>query len=128
MAATDEARPDVRHAGAQKVFFLCLTEPAAGVGSSELYPHLDEHKKWVAERETEGRMFVAGPLLDDDYQTFGHGVLVLRARSLAEAREIFDTDPFHAMGLRTYQLWPWQVNEGSFQLRVVLSDATFALG
>jgi hypothetical protein len=50
-------------------------------------------------------------------------VLVLRARSLAEARAIFDVDPFHALGLRTYQLWPWQVNEGSFELRVSLSGA-----
>jgi len=126
MAATDEARPDERHAGAQKVFFLCLTEPADGIGPAQLRPRLAEHKKWVAGQESEGRIFVAGPLLDEDYQSFGKGVLVVRARSLAEARQIFDSDPMHELGLRTYQLWPWQINEGSFQLRVSLSDGTVA--
>ena len=128
MAATDEARPDERHAGAQKVFFLCLTQPAQGVRQAELYPILPEHKKWAAEQESQGRLFVAGPLLDEDYRGFGTGVLVIRARSLAEAREIFDTDPFHARGLRTYQLWPWQINEGSLVLHASLSGGTFDIG
>jgi uncharacterized protein YciI len=127
MAATDEARPDERHAGAQKVFFLCLTQPAHGVRTDELYPNLPEHKKWVAEQESQGRIFVAGPLLDEDYRSFGSGVLVVRARSLAEARAIFDSDPFHAMGLRTYQLWPWQINEGSFHLNASLSGGSFEI-
>jgi len=125
MAASDEARPDERHAGAQKVFFLCQTQPADGVTLEQLYPHLPEHKKWLAEQESQDRIFVAGPLLDEDYRAFGRGVLVIRARSLAEARDIFDSDPFHATGLRTYQLWPWQINEGSFHLRASLSGGSF---
>jgi hypothetical protein len=44
MATTDEARPDTRHAGTQKVSFLCLTEPADDVGHAEPYPHLPRHK------------------------------------------------------------------------------------
>jgi uncharacterized protein len=125
MGAHDQARPDERHAGAQKVFFLCLTQPAQGVRQEELYPILPEHKKWVAEQESHGRIFVAGPLLDEDYHAFGTGVLVVRANTLAQAREIFDADPFHSMGLRTYQLWPWQINEGSFHLQASLSGGTF---
>jgi hypothetical protein len=127
MAATDEARPDTRHAGAQKVFFLCRTQPADGIQPSELYPYLPDHKKWVAEQERAGRMFLAGPLLDEDYHSFGSGVLVIRARSLAQARQIFDSDPFHAKGLRTYQLWPWQINEGSFRLHSTLSGGTLEI-
>ncbi|GHH83892.1 hypothetical protein GCM10018793_47090 [Streptomyces sulfonofaciens] len=128
MAATDETRPDERHAGAQKVFFLCRTQPARGVTQEQLYPHLPEHKKWVAEQEDQGRIFVAGPLLDEDYRAFGTGVLVIRARSLAEARDIFDSEPYHARGLRTYRLWPWQINEGSFHLRASLSGGTLRIG
>jgi uncharacterized protein YciI len=127
MTATDEARPDTHHSGAQKVFFLCLTRPADGVGPAELQPHLPEHKKWVARQEREGRVFVAGPLLDEDYHSFGQGVLVIRARSLAEARQVFDSDPFHAKGLRTYRMWPWQINEGSFRLHSTLSGGTFEI-
>lgn len=125
MTATDEARPDERHAGAQKVFFLCVTQPAQGVQQAQLYPHLPEHKKWLAEQESQGLIFAAGPLLDEDYHAFGKGILVIRARSLAEARNIFDSDPFHAMGLRTYELWPWQINEGSFHLNASLSNGSF---
>jgi uncharacterized protein YciI len=58
---------------------------------------------------------VAGPLLDEDYRSFGSDALVIRACSMAEARQVFDSDPFHAKGLRTCQLWPWQINEGSLR-------------
>jgi len=123
VSETDEARPDDRHSGAQKVFFLCVTEPN-GATPEQLREHLSEHKKWVAGLEREGRIFVAGPILGEDYRSSGRGVLVVRARSLAEAREIFDRDPMHAKGLRTYRLYPWQINEGSFDLRVSLSGGS----
>jgi uncharacterized protein len=121
MSASDQARPDERHAGAQKVFFLCITEPN-GVGPEDLRPHLDEHKKWVASLERDGRLFAAGPLLSSDYRASGTGALVLRAGSLQQAQDLVDQDPFHARGLRTYRLQPWQINEGSFGVHVSLSD------
>jgi uncharacterized protein YciI len=66
-------------------------------------------------------------MLDDDYRFAGPGLLVLRAKSFAEARAVADADPFHARGIRTYRLVPWQVNEGSIELRLTLSDGQAAL-
>jgi uncharacterized protein YciI len=107
------------------VFFLCITEPNEGLSPEDLYPHLPEHKKWVAELERQGTIFVAGPLLSDEQRASGSGALVVRSHSYTEARQTLDSDPFHAKGMRTYRLWPWQINEGSFRLRVRLSDGAF---
>lgn len=120
----DEARADERHAGAQLVFFLCFTEPT-GVSAEELRPHIDEHKRWIVDQERSGRLLAAGPVLDDDYRFDGHGLFILRAGSRAEAEEIADSEPFHAKGLRTYRLQPWQLNEGNLQLTLTLSDKAF---
>jgi uncharacterized protein YciI len=126
MTESDEVKPDTRHSGAQKVLFLCVTEPN-GVTAEELRSHLTEHKEWLASLERSGRLFAAGPLLDQNYQGSGSGVLILRATSLQEARHIVDQDPFHARGLRSYRLHPWQVNEGSWGVTVTLSDGTATL-
>lgn len=53
----------------------------------------------------------------------GEGMFVLRADSLAAARAFADAEPFQAAGVRTYELFPWQVNEGGFQLRVRFIDS-----
>jgi uncharacterized protein YciI len=118
------ARADERHSGAQLVFFLCFTEPA-GLSAEELRPHLDAHKRWVVDQERSGRLFAAGPILDEDYRFSGHGLFILRAKSRGEAEEIADSDPFHANGIRTYRLQPWQVNEGNLQITLTLSDRAF---
>jgi hypothetical protein len=127
--ATDteqDARPDERHSGAQKVFFLCFTEPVS-MTPDGIRPHLEAHKAWILDLERTGRLVMGGPMLDDDYRFAGPGLLVLRARSFAEAQAIADADPFHARGIRKYRLMPWQVNEGSIELRLTLSNGRTAL-
>jgi uncharacterized protein YciI len=121
---TTPATPDDRHAGAQKVFFIVFTDPVQ-MSPDEIRPHLEPHKAWVVSLEREGRLFVGGPLLDENYKFAGPGMLVLRAGSLAEAKELADRDPFHEHGIRTYRIVPWQVNEGTLDLKLTLSDGTF---
>ncbi|WP_329360750.1 YciI family protein [Streptomyces sp. NBC_01483] len=126
MTEITQAKPDERHTGAQKVLFLCFTEPN-GVSADVLRQHLEEHKKWLTAVEHDGRLFAAGPLLDEDYRGSGSGMLILRAASRQEAQDIVDQDPFHVRGLRTYRLQPWQLNEGSFGVNVSLSNGTATL-
>ncbi|HWD03585.1 MAG TPA: YciI family protein [Amycolatopsis sp.] len=121
---TDRARPDERHSGAQKVVFLCFTEPVH-MSAEEMRPHLAEHKAWLGETERAGSLLFAGPVLDDDYHYSGSGLLVIQAGSLAEAQSVADADPFHAKGIRKYKLLPWQINEGAFDVRLSLSDGRF---
>jgi hypothetical protein len=54
-------------------------------------------------------------------------LLVYRVSQRKEAEAIAQKDPFHAKGLRTYTLKPWQVNEGSFEVRLLFSERRFDL-
>jgi uncharacterized protein YciI len=122
----DEARPDERHSGAQQIYFLCFTDPVA-LSPDEMRPYIDEHKAWLTKVEASGILFLAGPMLDDDFRFSGSGLMVLRSGSFSEARALLDTDPFHANGIRSYRLVPWQVNEGSIGVSVVLSTNAVSL-
>lgn len=119
-----QARPDERHVGAQKLFFLCFTEPVE-LSPEEIRPHLDPHKQWLVDLERSGALFLGGPMLDSNYKFDGSGLFVIRADSLAEAEDIAGRDPFHAHGIRKFRLVPWQVNEGSFTVHLTLSDGIF---
>lgn len=123
MSAADPGHPVTPHGEEQSVVFLCLTEPN-GADAAELSAHLADHKQWLATLERQGRLIAAGPLLDDDHQSSGSGVVVVRAASRDEAAHLLDQDPFHARGLRTYRLHPWRINEGVLRLTLTLSDGT----
>ncbi|MGW5257690.1 YciI family protein [Streptomyces sp. NPDC004012] len=118
-----QAKPDERHAGAQKVLFLCFTEPVE-LSPDEIRPYLGTHKQWLVDLERSGTLFLGGPMLDKNYKFDGSGLFVIRADSFAEADQIVGGDPFHAHGIRKYRLVSWQVNEGSFTVRLTLSDGT----
>ena len=119
------AKPDERHSGAQKVYFLCFTDPVA-MSADDMRPYIDEHKAWLSRLERSGELFLCGPLLDDSFRFSGSGLMVLRAGSLREAKELADADPFHANGIRAYRLVAWQVNEGSLRLQASLSSGTLS--
>jgi hypothetical protein len=40
---------------------------------------------------------------------------------------IADRDPLHINGIRQYRMVPWQINEGSVDIRLTLSDGKFTL-
>ncbi|HEX4791657.1 MAG TPA: YciI family protein [Actinospica sp.] len=127
MAGSDERRAtaDERHSGAQKVYYICFTDPV-DASPDEMRPYVEEHKAWIAGVEASGMLFLGGPLLDDDFRFSGSGMMILRASSAREAREVMDADPFHAKGIRAYRLVPWQLNEGSLSLTAVLSAGTLS--
>lgn len=108
------------------MYFLCFTEPVA-MWPEEMHPFLEEHKAWLRSLEASGALFLGGPFLDDNFRYSGAGLMVLRARSFAEARSLVDADPFHANGIRKYRLVPWQVNEGCVVLRGTLWSLQFTL-
>jgi uncharacterized protein YciI len=119
-----EAHPDESHSGAQKVFFACFTERGQ-THIDDIEKIVEVHKRWIAEQEAAGRIFVAGPFLTEDYSFSGSGLIMFRAKTAAEARELAEQDPMHASGLRTFHIVPWQLNEGSVRLDVTLSSGAF---
>ena len=55
----------------------------------------------------------------------GIGLIIVKAGSLDEAREIANQDPFHQSGLRAYKIWPWKINEGGVDLKIRFAAGSF---
>lgn len=106
--------------------FVVLTEPVNSL--AEVEQALQEHLLFQVELEKQGRMFAAGPLCNLETNSWlGRGMVILRANSLEEAREIASRDPMHTSGARRFEVLPWCMNEGGFDLRVRLSSGTAEL-
>jgi uncharacterized protein len=85
--------------------------------------NLSSHRAYLKELEEKNILFAAGPLLTDDGQFFeGDGLLIYRASSVENAREIATADPLHTSGARTFTIRPWLLNDGSITIRVTLSE------
>lgn len=106
--------------------FVVHTVPAGD--GAEIAARLPDHLAYQTRMEAEGKLVLAGPLSDESGTLIeGAGLIVYRADSLDEAREIAANDPMHKSGARRYTLRKWLVNEGSFTLSVGLSRQTVAL-
>ena len=84
-------------------------------------PHLEfQHRM-----EPEGVYVAAGPHWADDEETWeGEGLIVVRAKDLADARRIAEEDPMHASGARSFTVRPWLINEGTITLKVNFASGT----
>lgn len=115
---------DVLHASAgclQKQMYVYFTRPANGMGP--VMENLEAHLEFQVALEQRGVMFGAGPFWTDDEKGWeGEGMVIVRAGSLAEAREIAESDPMHASGARTFTIRPWLLNEGCLTMRITYSD------
>jgi uncharacterized protein YciI len=115
-----------REAPGPDIYFLIFSVPN-GRPSAEIRQHVEPHRTWVADLEASGRLFAAGPLLDEEYQFAGSGMMIIRASSIAEAEEIAASDPFHATGARKWRIVPWQLCEGAFEITLRLSTSSMTL-
>lgn len=108
-----------------KRLYIIFSEPTdKGGDRRKIFPR---HIAYQLEIERKGILFAAGPFVDGRGKPQGSGMIVVRAKSAAEAKKIADADPFHRHGYRRYRIQAWEVNEGGFNLRVKFSDGTFAL-
>jgi uncharacterized protein len=82
-----------------------------------------EHFKFVKRLEAEGRLFAAGPYVDErSGKPTGEGLFIVRGASSDEVAAIVSEDPFYKGGFRTFRIQPWQLNEGSLTVRLSLSE------
>lgn len=101
--------------------YVVLTEPADGLDA--VIANTPAHLGYQKMLEKQGIMFGAGPFATDDGKTWeGHGMVIIRAESLALAHAIAAADPMHASGARTFRVRPWLLNEGSLNVRLTYSD------
>ena len=98
------------------------------VPHEEMIKHIDAHLERQVELEQAGIMFGAGPLFNEGSTVPDAGMIIVRADSFEEAREIADGDPMHQHGVRTYTIQRWRLNEGSFNLRISYSTQHAEIG
>ena len=104
----------------QLQLYVVFTTPTNGMGP--VMENLEEHLKFQVSLEDRGIMVGAGPhWLEDDHTWGGEGMVIIRANSLAHAREIAETDPMHSSGARSFTVRPWLLNEGRLNIQVDFS-------
>ncbi len=125
MALTPQQVEELHAKMLHKQLYIIFSEPTdKGGDRRKVFP---KHIAYQLEIEKKGILFAAGPFVDAKGKPQGPGMIVVRAKNMAEAKKIVDADPFHKLGYRKYRIQAWQVNEGGFNLRVKFSDGTFAL-
>jgi uncharacterized protein YciI len=103
-------------------FELYVVESTAAQSPQDVQAVLPQHLEYQKEMEETGRLFLAGPLSDlTGEEMSGGGLIIYRASSMVEARELADSDPMHNSGARTYTLRRWLINEGSISLTMGLA-------
>jgi uncharacterized protein len=117
MADRIEARQVIEASGdAPRLQLYVVVSSARSLAAVQ--EQLADHLAYVHQLEERHVLFAAGPLWTDDGQfSEGDGMLVYRAASVEQARELADADPMHASGARTYRLRPWLLTHGSIGVR-----------
>ena len=107
-------------------FYVVSSVPQ--VAPEELLSVLPDHLAYQKKLEKEGVLVFAGPLSDEAGENWsGEGLVIYRAGSLDEARDIAARDPIHTSGLRKATVRRWLMNEGSLTVTLSLSDQRLGL-
>ena len=126
MKITREQVLDASKGMLQKQFYMVHSTPTNGLGP--VMDNLPVHLEHQCAMEHQGIMLAAGPHWSDDEQEWlGEGTFVIRAQSLAHAKEIAAANPMHNASARSFKVRPWLINEGGFRLRVTFSDGKFEI-
>jgi len=104
----------------QKDLYVIFTRAIAP--REEIMKMLPQHLERQVELEKQGILFAAGPMEPEDSDKPRTGMIIVRAESFEHANEIAMADPFHAAGLREFDVWNWSMNEGSFTVTINYSD------
>jgi hypothetical protein len=100
-----------------KQLYVVFTTPTKGI--QPVMKVVKEHLEFQV---------AAGPNWTDDEKSWeGDGMVVIRAKSFAEATDIMKRDPMHKSGARKFKIRPWFVNEGTVSVRLNYSQGTFEM-
>ena len=121
MPAWNEYKKEARERGSLALE-LFVVESTPAKTPEDVKENLPAHLAYQRTMEEAGTLAFAGPLSDLTGELMqGTGMIVYRAESMDQAKQIADADPMHKSGARTYILRKWLINEGSFSLNVGLS-------
>lgn len=101
---------------------LFVVESTPAKAPEDVRANLPAHLAYQQTMESSGKLAFAGPLSDLTGELMqGTGLIIYRAGSMEEAKQMADADPMHESGARSYTLRRWLINEGSLSLNVGLS-------
>ncbi len=107
---------------------LFIVESTLVKTPAEAQKVLPQHLNYQREMEAAGKLMLAGPLSDTSGEDLsGGGLIIYRAASMDEARNLALDDPMHEMEIRTFTIRRWLVNEGSISLSIKLSEQKVSL-
>ncbi len=86
------------------------------------------HFEFVRGLESSGKLFLAGPYIDEETEKpTGEGLFIMVASTQSEIEQILKDDPFFQGGYRTYHIQPWRLNEGRITVTLNYSDKSLSL-
>jgi uncharacterized protein YciI len=109
-----------RHEGGSQLFAV-LSRPTGQWHDAPCL--LAEHVGFLQDLERRGVTFLSGPLGVDGTGWRGHGLTVIRAGSITEARNLMAAEPLIAAGLRAHDVMPWLITSGRIMASMRISDA-----
>jgi uncharacterized protein YciI len=125
-----ELKQDPTHQLKHEQCYLCFTTlveppPANAPSRADLRR---PHKEYMARLESEGRLFGAGLLKNDNENEttsdLGYGMFILRAETRAEAEAIAFAEPNTKAGHRTMRVVPWLRGEGDLNISISFTNGT----
>ena len=123
MGTSKQSQINDSHAALGLLHYAIMSEFTDKIGDRATV--LEEHLAYQVKLEEDGKLFAAGPLLREDGEMAGIGLIIVKAGTLDEAKEIANQDPFHRSGLRAYKIWPWKINEGGVDLKIRFAAGSF---
>jgi catechol 2,3-dioxygenase len=97
---------------ARPTLYACVSQVGPVPRPSPQIDVILEHLEWITELDRQGLIYAAGPFVTPEQSMQGDGLLVIRASSEKEAREIFAQDPIHLGGYREAHVFGWQLHQG----------------
>ena len=125
MALTPKQVNELHDKMLHKRFYVIFSEPTEKTGDRrKVFP---KHIAYQLEIERKGILFAAGPFVNSKGRPQGPGMIVIRAKSMAEAKRVAEADPFHKLGFRKFRIQAWEINEGGFNINVKFSTGTYTI-
>lgn len=93
--------------------------PPAGQSAADIRA---AHFAYLLDLERNGALFAAGPFVDEAGARHGAGMIIIRAKTRAEAETTAFAEPYTKAGMRKMTVTPWQRNEGTLNLRIRFAD------
>ena len=125
MALTPKQLNELHDKMLHKRLYVIFSEPTEKTGDRrKVFP---KHIAYQLEIERKGILFAAGPFVNSKGKPQGPGMIVIRAKSMAEAKRVAEADPFHKLGFRKFRIQAWEINEGGFNINVKFSTGAYIM-